>query len=443
MIVRCQMFAVLVSATLGLSISARAQQQHEHPPAPPDKSAEEESHEQPHGEHAMMSMRGLYGPYPMTREASGTSWQPESTPMLMKHAQYGSWNLMTMGFANGVYPDSQARGRGDEDLFAESMGMLMTHRNMGGGTLGLRAMLSLDPWLVGKDGYPLLFQTGETANGRTPLIDRQHPHDLFMELSASYSVDLGSNRSVFLYAALPGEPAIGPVTYMHRASGMDNPEAPLGHHWLDSTHITFGVVTAGVVVRDVKFEASAFNGREPDEDRYNIETRSFDSWSLRASWNPTADWATQLSFARLDSPEQLEPDVDIDRTTASVTYNKSIGSGYWQSTLAVARNSKRARADTDAYLLESALRLPSNTTAFARAERVEKDELFAEGDPLHDRVFTVNTLSVGAVHHFVRTRVGSVGVGAVYSLHFVPDAVESVYGGDPDSWLVFARWRVE
>lgn len=388
-----------------------------------------------------MPMQGLLGPFAMTREASGTSWQPDTTSMEMSHLQYGKWSLMPMAFANAVYSDSEARDRGDTDTFAESMAMLMAHRELAGGTLGVRAMLSLDPALVGKKGYPLLFQTGETADGRTPLVDHQHPHDLFMELAASYSKDLGEHRSAFVYAGLPGEPALGPATYMHRASGMDNPEAPITHHWLDSTHITFGVVTAGLVLKDVKLEASAFNGHEPDERRYDIETHSLDSWSVRASYNPAPNWSTQMSFGRIKSPEQLEPGVDVDRTTASATYNRPVEHGSWQSTLAIGRNAQRPGGHTEAYLLESALPLARNVTVFARAERVGKNELFATGDPLNGRTFNVNKISLGGVRDFGAMSFGKFGVGASYSLYSIPDALEAAYGKHPDSWLVFLRWK--
>ena len=160
---------------------------------------------------------------------------------------------------------------------------------------------------MGKSGYPLLFQTGETANGVDPLIDRQHPHDLLMEAALTYSHDFSPGSSAFVYAGLPGEPALGPNAFMHRLSAMENPEAPLSHHWLDSTHITWGVVTAGYVVGGVKLEASAFNGREPDENRYDIEVRALDSYAVRASYNPSERWSLQASFGRLASPEQLEP----------------------------------------------------------------------------------------------------------------------------------------
>ena len=164
-------------------------------------------------------------------------------------------------------------------------------------------MLSLDP-LMGPNGYPLLLQTGETANGVTPLVDRQHPHDLFMELAALYSVPVSKDASTFLYVGYPGEPALGPVTFMHRFSGMDDPEAPLGHHWLDSTHITYGVVTAGFVQGSWKLEGSVFTGREPDQYRWNFDPIRLDSWSSRLSWNPGPNWALQVSYGFIKSPEQ-------------------------------------------------------------------------------------------------------------------------------------------
>jgi hypothetical protein len=286
-------------------------------------------------------------------------------------------------------------------------------------------------------------QTGETADGSTPLIDRQHPHDFFMELAATYSTDIGAEgNSAFAYAALAGEPALGPVTFMHRASGLANPEAPLSHHWLDSTHITFGVVTGGVVLGDLKLEASAFNGREPDEDRWDIETGSLDSWSARATWNPTSNWSAQLSFGSLEEPELLEPGVDIERTTFSTTYHRPQAAGWWQTTLAVGRNDKQPGDSTDAWLLESALRFGDATTVFARAESVDKDELFLEGDPLHHQSFRVKKLGIGAAHEFGMLLDGVLSAGLVYNWHFLPDTLEPSYGGDPGTWLVFARWEL-
>src|SRR2546421_6994202 len=222
------------------------------------------------GEHSMQ-MPGMLGSYSMSRESSGTAWQPQSTPMEGKHFMAGDWMLMAHGFADFIY-DSQGGERGSDKLISTNMLMLMARRDLGSGALGLRGMFSLEPATIGKTGYPLLLQTGETADGREPLIDRQHPHDLFMELAATYSIPVRDHDSLFIYLGLPGEPALGPPTFMHRFSGMDNPQAPITHHWLDSTHITFGVATLGYIWNNkVKLEGSLFTGREPDQDRWDIE----------------------------------------------------------------------------------------------------------------------------------------------------------------------------
>ena len=219
-------------------------------------------------------MKGFLGPYAMTREGSGTSWVPDTTP---HRASMDGRRVEDHGACalQRVY-DQQGGPRGDEKTFVNGMVMGMAQRPLGDSTFGLRAMLSPDPFM-GKSGYPLLLASGETANGGTHLIDRQHPHELFMELAAIYSRNLSAKASVFLYAGLPGEPALGPPAFMHRTGGMDIPEAPITHHWLDSTHITFGVVTAGVVLDNWKLEASAFRGREPDQHRFDIEAPKLDS----------------------------------------------------------------------------------------------------------------------------------------------------------------------
>ena len=233
--------------------------------------------------------------------------------------------------------------------------MGMARRPIGNGTLQFKAMLSPDP-LMGKRGYPLLLASGETANGTDRLIDRQHPHDFFMELSASVSQDIGAKNSVFLYAGLPGEPAFGPPAFMHREAIMDSPEAPITHHWLDSTHISFGVFTAGLVLDRVKVEVSRFNGREPDEHRWNIETAPLDSTAIRVSWNPASSLSLQGSWGHFTDPEQLEPGIDQRRWSASALYAREVAPG-WKlaGTLAWGRKTAEGHSD-DAFALEASLK---------------------------------------------------------------------------------------
>lgn len=437
----------------------RAQMRHHHP-APADTTAHRHSAPAAHPHGGMthegmqgmdmsgmdmpgmhMPMSGMYGPYPMSREASGTSWQPEAAAHEGVHVMRGPWMAMLHGFAD-VVVDDQGGDRGATRTFGSNMGMAMAQRPLGPGSLGLRTMLSLEPATIGKQGYPLLLQTGESADGRTPLVDRQHPHDLFMELAASYRVSRG-DRSLFLYGGLPGEPALGPPTFMHRFSGMNLPVAPITHHWLDSTHITFGVLTAGAVVDRVKVEASAFRGREPDENRWNIESPKLDSHSFRLSVNPTDRWALQASYGRLRSPEALEPQVDQDRITASAMVDGAWGdAGRWEGTLAWGRDRNRPGHTLDAFTAEAALEIAERHTFFTRAERVEKDELFVAPDPRAGHVFDVGELTAGYRYDFWRRGSLALGLGASGTLALVPHDLRTPYGDAPAAGLVFLHAAV-
>ena len=393
----------------------------------------------PDGAAGTMVMAGMYGSYDMRREASGTSWQPDSTPMAGIQNMTGAWMTMLHGYADVVY-DHQGGPRGTTQTFTTGMLMFMGRRELTRGALGLRLMLSADP-PMGKSGYPLLFQTGETANGRTPLIDRQHPHNLLMEAAATYSHAAAADSSVFVYLGLAGEPALGPVAFMHRLSGEDNPEAPLTHHWLDSTHVSYGVVTGGYIWRQFKLEASAFNGREPDQFRYEVEIRPLDSYAARLSYNPTSDWSLQASSGHLVSPEQLQPTVNERRTTASASYNAPFGQ-WWQTTLAWGRNSPAVGQASSGWLLESAAQPVMGQTVFSRIERVAKDELFVPGAALYDQSFMINKLSLGYIYDVTQLQSIRFGVGGLFSVYRFPGALDSVYGASPTSFMLFVRARL-
>jgi hypothetical protein len=390
--------------------------------------------------HAMPGMSGALGGYAMTREASGTAWQPDASPHEGLHGAAGPWMLMAHATLNGVY-DWQGGPRGDRMAFVSGMVMGMARRDLGdSNALQLRAMLSPDPFM-GKRGYPLLLASGETADGVTPLVDRQHPHDLFMELSASLSHRFGDRDSVFLYAGLPGEPAFGPPAFMHRLSIQDSPEAPITHHWLDSTHIVFGVITAGVIHGDWKLEASGFKGREPDAMRYDIESPKLDSAAVRLSWNPGHNWALQASWAHLTSPEQLAPEENQTRWSASAIYTVPFGQGgYWSSTAAWGRRSSEGRG-LNAVALESALKPNQFWTVFGRAEMTETDEL-APGLDHHGPVYRVGKVSLGAVRDWAVAEHLSLGLGGLYAVNFTPGALRPAYGREPSGAMAFARLKL-
>jgi hypothetical protein len=425
---------------------AHTQQQapagHQHEPAQPapgDHSAHD-ADRAPAMPLRMHQMTGALGPFPMGREASGTAWQPDVSEHGGVHLHTDSgWMLMGHAMLNGVY-SRQDGPRGNDQAFLAGMVMGAARRDIGErGTLNLRAMLSPDP-LMGANGYPLLFAAGETADGVEPLVDRQHPHDLFMELSASYAHRIGERTSVFVYGGLPGEPAFGPPAFMHRMAAMDSPEAPITHHWLDSTHITFGVVTAGITHGAWKLEASQFRGREPDEDRYDIESGDLDSTAARLSWNPTENLSLQASWADIESPEALEPEEDEERWSVSGIYTRPIGEhGWWSGTLAFASKERSDGVSLDAWLAEAAWRPNDRWTVFARAEAIETDEL---GLDHHGPVEDVQRLSLGVIRDFRLNENTVFGVGAVLQQHFASDALEPLYDGDPQGAMTFVRLKI-
>lgn len=380
-------------------------------------------------------MHGMYGTYPMEEDATGTSWMPASTRMPGIHRMPDQWILMAHGYLMAIY-DSQGGPRGGRKWFSENMFMFTAQKDFGNSTFALRNMLSLEPATIGCGGYPLLLQTGETCNGVTPLIDRQHPHDFLMELAVVYTHRFSAEHSLFAYFGYPGEPALGPPAYIHRFSAFFNPEAPITHHWFDATHITFGVATIGYVRDWLKIDASIFTGREPDQHRWNFDPPRFDSYAVRLSINPTENIAAQISSGFLKSPEALEPNINIQRTTASISYNKAWEASNWQITAAWGLNCNHPGPNLNGYLLESAIELDHKHVLFGRAEYVAKNELFP---PPNEAVYNVGKVDLGYIFEFPLIPYTLWGFGFVGSASFVPSSIQSAYGGTPLSCMTFLR----
>ena len=388
------------------------------------------AHAQMHMQHPMSTAETPLG-IPETRQGSGTSWLPDSSPMHAAHVTLGAWTLMLHGSAFLQY-DRQGGARGDDQVALLDWAMLAASRPLAGGRLHLRGMLSTDPWGVGSAGYPLLLQTGE-SNRRVPLHDHQHPHDLFMELAALYEAAVGKNLGVSLYLAPVGEPAVGPVAFPHRLSAADDPFAPISHHWQDGTHITFGVVTAGVFTRGVKLEGSWFNGREPDENRTDFDYggRRLDSYSARVSVNPGPRWSVSGWYAFLKSPEQLHPDESLHRFGVSALTTQPFGKdGRWASALIWGANDPLGSGRvSNSVALESSIDLDRMNTIFGRAEYVRKsaEDLVVPAAPA-GATYDVAALALG-YRRTVGTLAGlAAGVGARGSVNFVPASLQPEYG---------------
>jgi hypothetical protein len=406
---------------LAAGVTAAAQE-HQHPPAQED-----------HSQH--MAPGALFAP----RDSSGTAWVPNNTPMFGVHRRLGTWEAMVHGNAFLYY---FAEG-GEEHRSSQQGGSInwimgMARRPVGTGRVGLRAMVSAEPWTVAGCGYPDLLATGETCDGET-IHDRQHPHDLFMELAAEYSRPLRGTLRWEVYGGVAGEPALGPAGFPHRLSAFPNPIAPISHHWMDATHITFGVVTSGVTSQRWKAEGSIFNGREPDENRFDLDLDRFDSFSGRLSVMPVPSMVLQVSAGRLNDAERHEngSPIDVTRVTASLSAQREVGGGLLATTAGWGMNVERtpgpssARAEdgtTHAVFAESSWSFRQTHSFFGRLDVVGKPghDLHVEEFP---GVFTVGKLQVGYTRYMAPRRGLQAGVGGSLSASVVPELLAPRYGG--------------
>jgi hypothetical protein len=378
---------------------------------------------------------------------SGTDAEAASTPSAMWMTTRAKWSLMLHGeaFLNEI---QQSGARGGDKFFSTNWLMGMAQRKTSAGTLTLRTMLSLEPATVSHRRYPELFQQGETAFGR-PLVDGQHPHDLFMEIAALYDYPIGEHALLSFYGAPIGDPALGPAAYPHRASASENPVAPLGHHFQDSTHIAASVLTAGLTYRSVRIEASGFHGREPDENRWNIDSGKLDSWSSRITVNPARNWSLQYSIAGLASPEALAPREDVRRMTASVSYNRPLPRGNWASTVSWGRNSALNEHNIgNSFLLESTLRLADRNLMWTRIENVDRTNELLLGDapepPGFEEAYIVRVqaYTAGYAREFGNLRHLSTALGGQLTWYGVPPVLQPAYGTRPVGALIFLRLRL-
>jgi hypothetical protein len=374
---------------------------------------------------------------PSPHEGSGTAWQPASVSGTEWMWMRGGWEFMAHGVIFAGY-NQQGGPRGGGKAESVNWGMLMEQHKLGAGTILFRQMFSAESLTSPHPGFPELFQTGETYHNE-PLVDHQHPHNVFAELSVTYMRPLTEKLSWEFYGGPSAEPALGPVTYIHRASASDLPLAPLSHHLQDSTHTSFGVITTGFVIDRVKLEASAFNGREPNEQRWSIQLAALDSWSGRAFVAPTRNWTAQYSIGRLEHPEALEPGSQL-RQTASAEYNRPLSRGNWATSLIWGRVHKLATGtNLNSYLLESTLNFLQRDYAFTRLELVDKDELFPQA--MVHPAYRIGAYTFGGVRDLIQNRAWQLGLGADVTFYSKPGVLDSAYGSHPVSFQIFLRMR--
>jgi hypothetical protein len=378
--------------------------------------------------------------------------------------QAAGWAWTTDANAFFGYNYQQRKFADSRAIESQNWFMLDVSRTIGRGRLTLDAMLSLEPWTIGKLAYvgnpgqrtnvggsPQLFQTGESylltnsAGGedRIPLVNVQHPHDLFMGLGATYRVEQGAT-AYYVGADLVGSPTLGPTTFMHRESARSNPQVPLTHHDMDSTHISTGVVRAGIDVHGVTLEASAFRGEEPDEHRTDIEQPKLDSWAVRVGWR-RGPWQAQVSGGRLHEPEWFDP-FDVTRITASVGYSGAIAAKPLAVTAGWGENRmfNGFQNIEDGYLLEWDFRVTPASTFYGRGESAAK-HLF--GLISHPKGFThphtysdVGALTLGGIRDLPIAMRGRIGIGGDVTLYRMSADLDEFYAGS-HGYHVFLRWR--
>lgn len=441
---------IIIASAVTVDLSA----QHDHHPAPQKRDTVQEKkdtmprRDTGHKGHDMKEMPFMSHAYslhlPMNRNGSGTSWLPDETPMYMNMTgKKATWMFHYNIFLRYTNTDIFKSGtRGADKLSVPNWFMVMMNKRVGKrGLFSAKGMFSLDAVTEGGNGYPLLFQSGETFKGRR-LVDRQHPHDLVSELSVGYTHAFNKNTDAFIYIAYPGEPALSAPAFMHRISALNIPDAPLGHHWQDATHITFGVTTLGVRYKDFKAEGSVFTGREPDEKRYAFDDPKFDSYSWRLSYNPVKTLALQVSQAYINEPELLEPGTDVTRTTASVLFSKAKGRDkHYDAALIWGYNDKGADHKEHSVLLENNYRFRKNAV-YGRYEMVQKstEELDLE-DELGHATYDVHALTAGFNRGIWRTKGQELALGTQVTLNVPAGKLKPIYGDLPLGFQVYLQLR--
>jgi hypothetical protein len=427
----------IVLEAIGSNLPVSGQQ------SPPGEKTNAPDHDAPNRDSQGMDMPGMdMAPHPLPwkpspHSASGTGWQPAATPDHSLMKTVGGWDLMAHGVVFADY-NQQGGPRGEGKAESVNWLMLMEQHKLGSGSIMFREMSSAESLTSPHPGFPELFQTGETYHGQ-PLVDHQHPHNVFSELSLYYTHPISKGISWLFYGAAAGEPALGPVAYLHRASASELPLAPLSHHLQDSTHTSFGVITTGLDVSRFRIEGSAFNGREPDEKRYGIQFAPLDSWSARFSVAPSRNWTAQYSYGRLEHPEALEPGSQR-RQTASAEYVLPFSRGSWATSAVWGRVHKEIdNHNLNSFLLETTVNVRSRNYAFSRLELVDKDELLP--DIPAAPIFRIGAYTLGAARDMVESRLWQLALGADVTFYSMPSSLNTAYGNHPVSFQVFLRVR--
>jgi hypothetical protein len=362
-----------------------------------------------------------------------------------EHAPEASSGVYFMqdGVVYGLF-NSQGGPRGGEEFVVPNWWMGMLMRDRGRHTFGVTTMLSFDPATVGEKGYREIFQVGEALDGK-PLIDRQHPHDLFMQLAGSWRLTMNETTSLTIAGGPVGEPTLGPVAFIHRPSAAGLVLAPLGHHTFDSTHISFGVVSASLERGRWAFEGSIFNGREPDEHRWDIDVGPLDSVAGRVWFRPTQEWEVQFSSGRLREPEELV-EGDATRTTTSVAWFGQEADQFKAVTIGYGVNAAHGERQNGVFGEFTIERPAISFSGRVDVQQVETDVLSTGEIPDESigppRLDWVTAMTAGAARRLLTWRGYEGSVGGLVTFYRVPEPLQATHGNHPVSFQMFFRMRL-
>ena len=386
----------------------------------------------------------LFGAMATARAESGPGvLETAAAPRAEAAAGIGRFTTVVHGWAF-LTSNRQGGRSGDQDFESQNHVMIVSSRPVGSWTLTLLGTFTAEPMTVPRQGAPELFQRGETYKD-VLLVDRQHAHDLFVELGTLWSRGFAKRSRFRLYLAPWGEPAVGPTVYVHRLSASANPPAPLAHHNQDSTHISADVVTAALDMGPVSVEGSVFHGREPDENRWDIEQGSLDSYSGRIWIGPARGLRLQVSAARREHPEALE-EGDQTRQTASIEYERTTTSGFVAAALISGRNLLEGGHEEWGNTLEATWKFAGKNTVYGRAEKVDRDlyELVNKSqrpETTPERRTSVDALTLGYLRDLALLSEAETALGAGVTMYRFDDRLDPVYGNRPLSAQVFVRLR--
>jgi hypothetical protein len=381
---------------------------------------------------------------PAQAQATQAGGAPQPPPVHEHEtAQATGWQLMQDGVVYGLF-NRQGGPRGGEEFVVPNWWMGMLTRERGPHQIGLNAMLSLDPLTVGNKGYREIFQLGEALDGK-PLVDRQHPHDLFMQLAASWRTSLGETARLTIAGGPVGEPALGPIAFMHRPSAAGLVIAPLGHHTFDSTHLSFGVVSATIERGPWVFEGSIFNGREPDDNRWDIEFGALDSVAGRVWYRPSPELEVQVSSGRLREPEELVAG-DATRTTASIGWFRHDESGFAAAAFGYGVNSSHGERRHGLFGEFTVEHRANSMFGRVDIQQVETNVLLTgevqAGAHAGDASRTVTAVTLGGARRLLTWRGFDGAAVAALTLYGVPEILKPTHRERPVSFQVFFRLRL-